>query len=123
MICLTAVIEGKGRNRSRPVASFAIRQEWWTGEALPEPKVVRRELAGVAKVEVVGRSKEKVEERSSGTRSPRRGPTWPESRGNKFRCFVRRMDRNGHRDSTLPPLSVMIAAWTDAIWNGSATTS
>ena len=62
MICLTAVIEGKGRNRSRPVASFAIRQEWWTGEALTEPTVVRRELAGVAKVEVVGRSKEKVEE-------------------------------------------------------------
>ena len=28
----------------------------------PEPKVVRREVAGVAKVEVVGRSKEKVEE-------------------------------------------------------------
>ena len=48
MICLTAVIEGKSRNRSRLVASFAIRQEWWTGEALPELKVVRRELAGVA---------------------------------------------------------------------------
>ena len=62
MICLTAVIEGKGRNRSRPVASFAIRQEWWTGEALPEPKVVRREVTGVPKIEVVGRSKEKVEE-------------------------------------------------------------
>ena len=62
MICLTAVIEGKGRNRSRPVASFAIRREWWTGEALPEPKVVRRELAGVPKVEVVGLSKQKVEE-------------------------------------------------------------
>ena len=41
---------------------FAIRQEWWTGEALPDAKVVRRELAGVPKVEVVGRSKEKVEE-------------------------------------------------------------
>ena len=41
---------------------FAIRQEWWTGEALPEAKVVRRELAGVPKIEVVGRSKEKVEE-------------------------------------------------------------
>ena len=27
---------------------FAIRQEWWTGEALPEATVVRRELAGVA---------------------------------------------------------------------------
>ena len=33
---------------------FAIRQEWWTGEALPEATVVRRELAGVPKVEVVG---------------------------------------------------------------------
>ena len=32
------------------------------GEALPEAKVVRRELAGVPRVEVVGRSKEKVEE-------------------------------------------------------------
>ena len=41
---------------------FAIRQEWWTGEALAEAKVVRRELAGVPKIEVVGWSKEKVEE-------------------------------------------------------------
>jgi hypothetical protein len=54
--------EGKDRNRSPPVASFAIRQEWWTGEALPEAKVVRRELTGVPKIEVVGLSKEKVEE-------------------------------------------------------------
>ena len=41
---------------------FAIRQEWWTGEALPEATVVRREMAGVPKIEVVGLSKEKVEE-------------------------------------------------------------
>jgi hypothetical protein len=41
---------------------FAIRQEWWTGEAIPEAKVVRRELAGLPRVEVVGLSKEKVEE-------------------------------------------------------------
>ena len=41
---------------------FAIRQEWWTGEALPEATVVRRELAGVPKIEVAGVSKEKVEE-------------------------------------------------------------
>jgi hypothetical protein len=41
---------------------FDIRREWWTGEALPEAKVARRELAGVPKVEVVGLSKEKVEE-------------------------------------------------------------
>jgi hypothetical protein len=41
---------------------FEIRQEWWTGDTLPEATVVRRELAGVPKVEVVGLSKEKVEE-------------------------------------------------------------
>ena len=41
---------------------FAIRQERWTGDALPGAKLVRRELAGVPRVEVVGRSKEKVEE-------------------------------------------------------------
>ena len=41
---------------------FAIRQEWWTGDALPEATVVRRELAGVPRIEVVGLSKEKVEE-------------------------------------------------------------
>ena len=39
---------------------FDIRQEWWTGDALPDAKVVRRELAGVPRVEVVGLSKEKV---------------------------------------------------------------
>jgi hypothetical protein len=42
--------------------NFDIRQEWWTGDALPEAKVVRRELAGVPRVEVVGSSREKVEE-------------------------------------------------------------
>jgi hypothetical protein len=41
---------------------FDIHQEWWTGDALPDAKVVRRELTGVPKVEVAGRSKEKVEE-------------------------------------------------------------
>jgi hypothetical protein len=41
---------------------FDIRQEWWTGEVLPDAKLVRRELAGVPKVEVVGLSREKVEE-------------------------------------------------------------
>ena len=49
---------GEGERRD----DFDIRQEWWTGDALPEAKVVRRELAGVPKVEVVGLSKEKVEE-------------------------------------------------------------
>ena len=80
---------------------FAIRQEWWTGEALPDAKVVRRELTGVPKIEVVGRPRRRWR-RSSGTPSPRHGPTWPESPGNNFRYFVRRMERNGHGDSTLP---------------------
>ena len=41
---------------------FEIRQEWWTGDALPDAKVVRRELAGIPRVEVAGLSKDKVEE-------------------------------------------------------------
>lgn len=41
---------------------FDIRQEWWTGDALPDAKVVRRELAGVPKVEVIGLHREKVEQ-------------------------------------------------------------
>jgi hypothetical protein len=41
---------------------FDIRQEWWTGDALPDAKVVRRELAGIPRVEVSGLSKDKVEE-------------------------------------------------------------
>jgi hypothetical protein len=49
---------GDGERRD----DFDIRQEWWTGDALPDAKVVRRELAGIPRVEVVGLSKEKVEE-------------------------------------------------------------
>ena len=41
---------------------FAIRQEWWSGEALPEATVLRREMTDAPKIEVVGLSKEKVEE-------------------------------------------------------------
>ena len=43
-------------------STTSLRQQWWTGEALPEATVVRRELTGVPKIEVVGVSKEKVEE-------------------------------------------------------------
>ena len=48
--------------RGRTGSTTSLRQQWWTGEALPEATVVRRELAGVPKIEVVGVSKEKVEE-------------------------------------------------------------
>jgi hypothetical protein len=41
---------------------YAIRQQWWTGDALPEATVVRRELAGIPRIELAGVSKEKVEE-------------------------------------------------------------
>jgi hypothetical protein len=40
---------------------FAVRQEWWTGDVLPQAKVVRRELAGVPRIEVAGVSKDEVE--------------------------------------------------------------
>jgi hypothetical protein len=40
---------------------FEIRQGWWTGDTLPDAKVVRRELAGIPTVEVAGLSKDKVE--------------------------------------------------------------
>ena len=43
-------------------ADFEIGQEWWTGDVLPEATVVRREVAGVPNVELVGLSKDKVEE-------------------------------------------------------------
>ena len=52
---------------------YAIRQQWWTGEALPEATVVRRELTGVPKIEVVGSSKEKVEETLLGDGHPGQG--------------------------------------------------
>ena len=101
---------------------FAIRQEWWTGEALPEAKVVRREMAGVPRVEVVGLSKEKVEGTFWDTITQVRA-IWRASRGSDFHYFVQRMERNGYGDSTLPPWHVMMPPWTDAPWNGSATTS
>ena len=54
---------------------FAIRQEWWTGEALPEAKVVRRELAGVPRGEVVACPRRRCR-KPSGTPSPNSGPIW-----------------------------------------------
>ena len=102
---------------------FAIRQEWWTGDALPDAKVVRRELAGVPRVEVVGPVKGEGGGDLLGRGHP--GPGRPGGHPEEmiFRYFVRQMERNGHGDSTLPPWCVMMPAWTDAPWNGSATTS
>ena len=87
---------------------FAIRQEWWTGDALPEATVVRRELAGVPKIEVVGPVQGEGGGDLLGGGHPGAGPSWPECPGNNFRYFVRQMERNGHGDSTLPPWCVMI---------------
>ncbi len=102
---------------------FAIRQEWWTGDALPgrqggAPGTGRGAQGGGGR----GGPRRRWR-KSSGTRSPRSAPTWPESPGNNLRYFVRRMERNGHGGSTLPPWCVMMPVWIDAPWNGSATTS
>ena len=101
---------------------FAIRQEWWTGEALPEAKVVRRELAGAPRSRWWACPRRRSR-RSSGRRSPRSGPTWQAYRGNEVRCFAQQVERKGHGGSTLPPSCVMMPVWIDAPWTGSATTS
>ena len=63
MATVYVVTAGSGDTyRIERFGDFEIRQAWWTGGTLPDAKLVRRELAGVPKVEVVGLSREKVEE-------------------------------------------------------------
>jgi hypothetical protein len=100
---------------------FAIRQEWWTGDALPEATVVRRELTGVPKIEVVGRSKEKVEE-IFWEAVTRRGPSWRECPGNSYRYLCGERKRTGMATRHCRSRPSSSNPWTDAIWNGSATT-
>ena len=60
--CGQAAQHAAAHRRGRTVRRLRHPPEWWTGDPLPEATVVRRELAGVPKIEVVGRSKDKVEE-------------------------------------------------------------
>ena len=69
---------------------------------LPEAKVLRREPAGVPRVEVIGLSKEKVEE-TFWDAITQIGSSWRASRGNNLLPFVQQMERNGHGASTSPP--------------------
>jgi hypothetical protein len=57
---------------------FDIRQEWWTGDALPDAKVVRRELAGIPRVEVVGLLEGEGGGAVLGGNHPGQKPIWPE---------------------------------------------
>ena len=75
------------------------------------------------KIEVVGRSKQKVEQLFWDTITQVRADLAGSSGEMTIRHFVRRMERNGHDGSTLPPWCVMMRAWIDTPWNGSATTS
>ena len=52
---------------------FDIRQEWWTGDALPEARVGHPKLAEVPRAEVAGPSNEKTTE-TPGTRLPSSEP-------------------------------------------------
>ena len=101
---------------------FAIRQEWWTGDALPEAKVVRRELAGVPKIEVVGLSKEKVEEALLGHDHPGQGrPGGHPEEINSALCAA-----DGKKRAWRVDIAALVrhdASWIDTPWNGSATTS
>ena len=84
--------------------------------------IARRELAGVPRLEVVGPSKEKVEELFWDTITQVRADLAgvPRKQVPLFRVAdgTKRVYR-----STLPLLSVMMTVWIDAPWNGSATTS
>ena len=90
MISLTVVTKGKARRQSPPVASRNVPRRF-----------VRRHhaenLPRVPKVEVVGLSKEKVEELFWDTVTQVRADL-ARSRGNSFRYFVRRLEINGHGD-------------------------
>ncbi len=79
------------------------------GRRLPDDKVVRGELARSTQGGGDGPVWEKVEE-LFWTRLTRSGPIWRECRGNSFHSFVRRMEKNGRGNSTLPPWCVMIAS-------------
>ena len=61
--------------------------------------------------------------RSSGRRSPRRGPSWPECPGNSFRYLCGKWNEMGMATRHCRPGASSSTAWTDATWNGSATTS
>ena len=102
---------------------FAIRQQWWSGEALPEATVVRRELAGVPRIEVVGSSKDKVEELFWDTVTQVRAELAGRTQEIISARSRDRWKEIGHGDSTLPPWCVMMPAWIHAPWNGWATTS
>src|ERR1700747_1796734 len=66
---------------------FEIRQERWTGDALPDATVVRRELAGIRGVEVAGCRRRRWRN-CSGTRSPRSGAISRECHGSNFHLLV-----------------------------------
>ena len=102
---------------------FAIRQEWWTGDALPEAKVVRRELAGVPKIEVVGLSKEKVEEIfwDAVTQASAELAGVPEEIASATSCSG--WNEMGMATRHCRPGASSSISWTDVTWNGSATTS
>ena len=45
--------EGLDAPRDR-YGDFEVKREWWTGDAVPDVQVVRREIAGMPHVQVIG---------------------------------------------------------------------
>ena len=79
-----------------------------------------REL-GVTQVEVAGRSKVNVEELFWDTIAQVRADLAGIQR-KKVLHFMQWTEQNVYGGSTLPFWYVMMSAWTDATWHGSATT-
>jgi hypothetical protein len=74
--------------------------------ATPEAKVVRRELAGVPKVEVVGLFKEKVEAIFWDAVTQIRAEPGRGSREITSAILLAKKEQNMHCDSTFPPCCV-----------------
>ena len=87
---------------------FAIRQEWWTGEALPEATVVRRELTGVPKIEVVGLIQGEGGGTVLGHGHPGQGRVGRRAQEIISAYLCGKTERNGHGGSTLPSWCVMM---------------
>ena len=66
---------------------FAIRQEWWTGDALPTPRWCAANWPVNPRSRWSGDPRRRSKS-SFGTRSPRSAPTWRGCHGSNFRDFA-----------------------------------
>jgi hypothetical protein len=102
---------------------FAIRQQWWTGDALPEAKVVRRELAGTPRIEVAGVSKVEGGGAVLGYGHPGQGRAGGRNQEIASLRSCIEWNETGMATRLCRPGTPSWPSWIRAPWNGWATTS